>query len=547
MHWLEFAVAHLKAPAARLCEIGARDGELADAFVRHGLSANATYIALTLERHLKKRLALHVHPSRSRIFRGLDYTVRSTPNISECDILLIRQASKFVPDLPNLMRRVPLSGDHIVLITGADSSWCDGWRHLVHTRQLLVNVSCHGRQRDGRQPWCAGKIASPSLCSSQHRAIAQRLAWRREHVSLPGLASQPWRYFSAFTCDGATCLVFKDHVREAWVGGVVSVDGEGLRFDSMVQLVMPSTWHTARMTHNLAILVDDGGGYLLAGGQHLQAWARTCNWDRGRHIPCRPGMRPHNGIWLVRGKSWRYSSTKGIAASTSLDWGANDVPSQWRDARPLINGSHPGCVERRSQVLSRGRRVPSTCEYDGRLSLVRFHGRLLLFTRANPAEAGERFVQLTTSVDDGRSWTPFQMIILRGYEHKHGEIYFFAAQVNPVHPSSMVAIFPMVHRFRGCIAASVSLDGQHWTAPTPLIPCDVDGERTIDHPVAGLLRRGERVIFYVHENVPGISDDRAFTQPQSLPSYLRRQSRLVRYSLPVADFRRWAIRSLREL
>ena len=130
---------------------------------------------------------------------------------------------------------------------------------------------------------------------------------------------------------------------------------------------------------------------------------------------------------------------------------------------------------------------------------------------------------------------------IAGYDYAEGDLYFFAAQANPAHRASLIALFPLVHRLRGCI-------GVHWSRITPLRGCGVHGERATDHPVAGLVRRGEAVWLYVHENVPGISADRLSPWPLfKQMDFVSQRAGLVRYSLPVATLRRWTRFSLRDL
>ena len=75
------------------------------------------------------------------------------------------------------------------------------------------------------------------------------------------------------------------------------------------------------------------------------------------------------------------------------------------------------------------------CEFDGRLTLVHFRGEYLLYARANTGLRGQRFVQLTRSVD-ATAWSPFELISIDGYSYERGNIYFWAAQVNPVDHNS---------------------------------------------------------------------------------------------------------------
>ena len=83
-------------------------------------------------------------------------------------------------------------------------------------------------------------------------------------------------------------------------------------------------------------------------------------------------------------------------ARGSSDWQGNDLgiwrasapatvpPLAWSTPRLVLNGdpAHTGCVD---EV----REGPS-CEYDGKLSVVRFHRSTLLFTRSNLAREEQR-------------------------------------------------------------------------------------------------------------------------------------------------------------
>ena len=131
---------------------------------------------------------------------------------------------------------------------------------------------------------------------------------------------------------------------------------------------------------------------------------------------------------------------------------------------------------------------------------------------------------------------------------EEGDIYFFSVLANPAHRGSLLALFPLVHRLRGCLGIAASLDGVRWSRITPLRSCLVSGERAVDHPVAGLVRRGEVVWLYVHEKVPGITADRLSPWPlfKQLEAVAPRAG-LVRYSLPVDTLREWTERSLRDL
>ena len=124
------------------------------------------------------------------------------------------------------------------------------------------------------------------------------------------------------------------------------------------------------------------------------------------------------------------------------------------------------------------------------------------------------------------------MLSIDGYDQREGDIYFWSASaVN----STLLALLPIVHRNRACLAMSTSRNGMRWSRPVPLARCgvDVDGTRSLDHPVAGLLLRGADLVFYAQRHVPGII-------PRTRLMHFRaRASTLVRYAIPWAVVDRW--------
>ena len=124
-----------------------------------------------------------------------------------------------------------------------------------------------------------------------------------------------------------------------------------------------------------------------------------------------------------------------------------------------------------------------------------------------------------------------------------------STEVNPSDNSSLVAVFPIVHRLRGCLGIAASVDGLHWSRITPLLACNIYGERAVDHSAApALVRRGREVWLYVHEEVPGITIDRLvplLLQPGLLKA--ERSSRVVRYAFPCRLLATWTMGALRGL
>ncbi|KAL1503281.1 hypothetical protein AB1Y20_011334 [Prymnesium parvum] len=457
--------------------------------------------------------------------------------------------------------------------------WRDAWRELVERGDVAESVC-------GARRWCVAVASCASECSAEAPLLARqrwdaRALRRRANGTVAGGCARPkrevqlvgvngtgwregrfnfefhrdYRYFSLLRCGGganrtALCLLFKNHVYETWIGAVLSSD-MGLTFTADPRLVFPRydrrfkkrQWSLPRahIGHNYALL-SHGGVYYLVGG--------VCNRART------PGL-PNQGIWMLRGRSWEWNSRERtslvplyISRGTFQPLPLPRDGPQWEDMRLIINGSHPGCVERREPSRMPWL-TPGACEFDGRLSLVRHRAAFLLYTRANIFHRGRRFVQVTRSVDTV-AWSPFELIQIDRYEPLNGDIYFFAAQRNPIHRGSLLAIFPVAHHLRGCIGISLSLDGVRWSRITPLKACELRGERTVDQPVAGsviLDPQSSTVHFWVHHNVPGINFDRL--TPAELAHWLQNHppgsSTIIRYSLHCSLLMNWTSQALRSI
>jgi hypothetical protein len=379
---------------------------------------------------------------------------------------------------------------------------------------------------------------------------------------------------------GGVCLLFKSDTQEIWVGGLASSDG--LSFGGEPSLVYPKharKWPRDQlgvMTHNLAISRSQRTGeYTIVGGTH-----------RNRALSGRPNQVNgfHQGVWVAHGASWRYDPASNLSIST-VDAAGVRVPArtQWAGKRITLRGSQRGCIERRDRTLMPWI-IEGTCEFDGRLSLVHTQGpgigaglvagggggggaaataasvdatetrapgeRLLLYARANMASHGQRFVQVAASDDGAATWSPFTPISIDGYDPSQGDVYYWAAQPNPVEPNaSLVASFPLVHHLHGCIGLSLSLDGVRWSRVTPLLGCAAVGERALAHPAApAMVRRGEDVWVYIHESVPGASVD-AFLPKELYHTWaaLEEPGRVARYRLPASALARWTRRMRKSL
>ena len=584
--------------APRVCEIGLTSNLVARAFLcqfphaqyvglRFLPAASVTYQPMESARQARMQI-LPGDGSRS---------VVRTPALAGCNVLIVnmgeleaRQRRSLLVDLPNAMRRTAPNSSMFVLhgfdcppgrVSNASTEcrakfprncasredWCESWKQLVEGGTIFGSSCAFDASADWR--WCVGSVNSSSSCAMRPpllkasartvvrlgRGDAPRGTGKMEDSRRKGLAQavrHGLRYYSTFPCpsssersgtsstEPAICMTFKDSVQETLVAAMLSTDG-GLSFSGSAtgsaDLVLPALWMAsngarAKMAHNLAILPLANGSFLAVGGQHKHK------------------SQPNNlGVWITRGETWRFSSKRVVAAFFGLDKKVNQARgevAQWHPPRKIFDGNHLACVERRDPIKMPWI-LPGICEYDGRISFLWFKGEYLLYVRANPAAHGQRYTQLTRSKDT-HTWSPFELIQIREYRYSQGDLYFFAAQVNPVQPDSLIAVFPLVHLLRACIGMAFSLDGLHWSSVTPLISCEAYGDRAVSHPVAGLVRSGEHVLLFVHEEVPSVRLD-LFT-PYPLERHWKANSppaRITRYAIPVARLRRWTAQHLAEL
>ncbi|KAH8096370.1 hypothetical protein JL720_3738 [Aureococcus anophagefferens] len=209
-------------------------------------------------------------------------------------------------------------------------------------------------------------------------------------------------------------------------------------------------------------------------------------------------------VLLLGGRSARpglYDGTHGGVFAYALDsLRPNPRIRPLFGAAPVFDGGPgiPGCVDRHASLPGA---EAGWCEFDGRLSIAVFKGRLHVFARANleplPDATGVRAVQYT-SVDAGAflaasrradagaaaslRWRPWRPMVVPGYDRDVGS-----------GPDN-----------RAAIAAAFSRDGDSWTPYVDLVPVDPSGVRQTGHPACGLHHRDGEVFFYVQRDVGGI-------------------------------------------
>lgn len=238
---------------------------------------------------------------------------------------------------------------------------------------LLQPVASSDEQQAGAQAAKPTAKAGGDEGSCQHAMQYERVRFASRRVSWQ--VSEKYRYYTLLPCagnasvgdsvsgtsgisnTGALCLIFKNAITEVWVGGVRSLDG-GRSFGGETELVMPAynplarlsgqDWGLPRgatMTHNYATIRLRNGTYVFLGGRH-------------RHP-----LRFFNGIWIARGRSWRWndsvSTNLQVSPSTHVRGASEFLASQ--PSPHACSGHH---------ICSRAATTPLLPTTDARLAWV---------------------------------------------------------------------------------------------------------------------------------------------------------------------------------
>ena len=310
-----------------------------------------------------------------------------------------------------------------------------------------------------------------------------------------------------------------------------------------MELVVPqdTLWNDAVLAHNMDVLRLDppshshplADRFVVAGG--MQAFQR----DASGNILSED---PRFGIRLVRGRGWPPDWLQaGLEATASAPGNlavpkSSAAPRRWPEPpKVVLHGRSPaGCIDNRPQYTGN-----VGCEFDGRLSLVHFRGQFRIYARSNLREgalAGGRFVQTSSSVDASHgSWTKWESLQIESVPAGSADVYFLAAQTNPVDNSSLMALLPLSQPPHACVALTFSIDGRRFSRPVNLRTSALGWRtalsngsgpiewRSESHPAAGVVRRRDEVWLYIHESVPGVSMRLGRPRPS-----------LRRYRLPVS-------------
>lgn len=195
-----------------------------------------------------------------------------------------------------------------------------------------------------------------------------------------------------------------------------------------------------------------------------------------------------------------YETMTGIHLMELASSGA--IP-QWTHRMKLVDGRHPGCVERR-------RHLGGVCEFDGLTSMVWFNGMWRLYARANTGLSGHRGLQTCAAsrLAPAAAFGRFNPVRIEGHEDGD-DIYFMHAYALPGGGALMGIVSVAFTRSargakEGGVYACVSRDGIRFGPLKLLLSTRVDGPRTIDLPVAGVEWLGPHTFeFAMHRNVPG--------------------------------------------
>jgi len=207
-----------------------------------------------------------------------------------------------------------------------------------------------------------------------------------------------------------------------------------------------------------------------------------------------------------------------------------------------FNNTVPGCVDLRRDYADR-------CEFDGRFSVAAARGGgFLVYVRANMnADGGGRYVSVARRAslagDGGWAYAPIRFLEADDSRYGAGfwtaadrpfhdalrdvsvaaaraNVYFAAVNPNPLDGgATLLGLFPTAVEVPdrtdareaakgrveevGATLLSVSVDGVRWAPPIALAEAFPVGGESTDHPIDGVVLRGDALFVYVHAGVPG--------------------------------------------
>lgn len=205
--------------------------------------------------------------------------------------------------------------------------------------------------------------------------------------------------------------------------------------------------------------------------------ALSCT-DDGRLLLYGGGEGGSGTAWLV-GEPPAADGGRSAAGGDGFRWSLPMVG--WSGSK-----SQTRCVEERPHL-------PNVCEYDGKLSVLRYRGRFLAFARSNLHAHGGRHVQVSSSLSGRSGWSPFEQLRFDGYATApSNNLYYASVRAVPTGQPScehvLLGLLPGAVDGRGGVYASMSADGVRWGALRRILTSEVHASwRTSDHPVDGSL------------------------------------------------------------
>ena len=396
------------------------------------------------------------------------------------------------------------------------------------------------------------------------------------------------RYYSAFHCGNnissrEICLTAKQAAGRGVLGlrPYRTANTKSMAWHKASSLLMAMNLTEDQFAHNMAILrLRNSTELVMVGGLQGFTSDRDCRAESRRAsikaLLTRLGQSPRQ-YCLTMDQEGEQAGISGIRMTRGHGWPWS--PTAWSPPRVVITGSDPpGCIDRRPDQTGWPRLT--ACEFDGRLSLVQHRGSFHLYARANlryRQVVGGRYVQKTASKNlEPGSWMKWEPIRILGVLPAAVDIYFFAAQTNPVDQESLLATFPMNAPPQACIALSFSQDGVTWSRPISLLRAASafrtarrsgsaeSGEelefRSSDHPAAGVLHDPfdqSLIHIYVQHAVRGVSMRQklgagsGWKARKAMASMRGEEAASIphvrRYSLTVATLIEWTRAGLEEL
>ena len=283
----------------------------------------------------------------------------------------------------------------------------------------------------------------------------------------------PWsRYFSLVKHNESFLMIRKNG---QWDGDLLAqyvgkkCEKFGSVFTLMKRYECTENGNSVSMSHNTAF-IHVNNVLLGIGGQDNKA-------SDSKHKLCKDTnlTKQHNrGLWSSR------------------------YVNKWTDFH-LLSLKKLRCFEsRRSGYLH------TRCEFDGRVSVVRFNDKYFMYVRHNPFRNNGRHVLLSTS-PNLVNWTNFTLAKIASIPRKRtNDIYTFYAFNDPKNSSRLLSLYPLLTNGAGSISLSCSEDGIHWSAPLQLIQSKTYGSRSGDHPVHGTWSDEENLYIIIQHDVLGV-------------------------------------------